>query len=95
MPPATSNKPRGTRRTNKEKSVLEGISKPAIKRLARLAGVNQMSSTVCNDVRESLNEFVERVIKSSMMYSDHAGRKTLTHADLLCALNSIGVRSGK
>lgn len=75
--------------------MLEGISKPAIKRLAKLAGVNQMSSTVCGDVRDSLNEFVERVIKSSMIYSDHAGRKTLTHADLLCALNSMDVGGGK
>lgn len=92
MAPPTKSKQRGPRKTSSEKSILEGISKPAIKRLAKMAGVNQMSSTVCVDVRDSLHKFVERVIRASVIYSDHAGRKTLTHADLMCALNTVGVR---
>ncbi|CAL6008111.1 Histone_H4 [Hexamita inflata] len=63
---------------SKEKDVLTGITKPAIRRLARRGGVKRISSTIYPQTREVLKAFLDVVIRDSLIYTDHAQRKTVT-----------------
>lgn len=56
----------------KEKDVLTGITKPAIRRLARRGGVKRISSTIYPQTREVLKAFLDVVIRDSLIYTDHA-----------------------
>ena len=71
---------------SKEKDVLTGITKPAIRRLARRGGVKRISSTIYPQTREVLKAFLDVVIRDSLIYTDHAQRKTVTSQDVVYAL---------
>ena len=62
----------------KKSGNLEGITKPAIRRLARRGGVKRISGLVYNEVREVLKSFLEGVVKDAVTYTDYARRKTVT-----------------
>ena len=72
---------RKTTRTN-----IEGITKPAIRRLARRGGVKRISTFIYDDTRAVLKNFLESVVKDSVTYSEHAKRKTITALDVVYAL---------
>lgn len=74
----------------KEKDVLTGITKPAIRRLARRGGVKRISSTIYPQTREVLKAFLDVVIRDSLIYTDHAQRKTVTSQDVVYALKRQG-----
>ena len=57
---------------SKDKDVLTGITKPAIRRLARRGGVKRISSTIYPQTREVLKAFLDVVIRDSLIYTDHA-----------------------
>lgn len=40
---------------------IQGITKPAIRRLARRGGVKRISGMIYDDVRRALKQFLERV----------------------------------
>ena len=70
---------------------VQGIStKPAIRRLARRAGVKRISGLVYQETREILRFFLETVIQDAVMYSEHAKRKTVTALDVVYALKRQG-----
>ena len=69
---------------------IEGITKPAIRRLARRGGVKRVSGDVYIHTRKELKEFLEEVVDFSIMYTQHARRKTVTVMDLLYALRKMG-----
>ena len=71
---------------SKDKDVLTGITKPAIRRLARRGGVKRISSTIYPQTREVLKAFLDVVIRDSLIYTDHAQRKTVTSQDVVYAL---------
>lgn len=75
---------------SKEKDVLTGITKPAIRRLARRGGVKRISSTIYPQTREVLKAFLDVVIRDSLIYTDHAQRKTVTSQDVVYALKRQG-----
>ena len=50
------------------RSSLEGITKPAIRRLARRGGVKRISSFIYDDTRQVLKGFLESVVKDSVTY---------------------------
>lgn len=58
-----------------------GITKPAIRRLARRGGVKRISS---------LN-YDESAIRDSVTYTEHAKRKTVTALDVVHALKRQGI----
>lgn len=69
---------------------IQGITKPAIRRLARRGGVKRISGLVYEETRGVLKQFLERVIRDALMYTDHARRKTVTALDVVHALRRNG-----
>lgn len=72
------------------KDTIMGITKPAIRRLARRGGVKRISSLVYEETRSVLRSFLENVIRDSVTYTEHAKRKTVTALDVVHALKRQG-----
>ena len=68
------------KRTSKE--VILGITKPAIRRLARRGGVKRISALI--------RGFLENVVRDAVVYTEHARRKTVTAMDVVYALKRQG-----
>ena len=69
---------------------IQGITKPAIRRLARRGGVKRISGLIYEEVRAVLKSFLESVIRDSVTYTEHAKRKTVTSLDVVYALKRQG-----
>ncbi|OQS01232.1 cysteine protease family C01A [Achlya hypogyna] len=69
---------------------IQGITKPAIRRLARRGGVKRISGLIYEETRGVLKVFLENVIKDSVTYTEHARRKTVTAMDVVYALKRQG-----
>lgn len=69
---------------------IEGITKPALRRLARRGGVKRISSLVYIEMRGNLKTFLEEVLKDAVMYTEYAKRKTVTALDVVYALKKRG-----
>jgi len=54
-----------------------GITKPAIRRLARRAGVKRISGYIYYETRGVLRFFLENVIREAVIYTEHAERPSL------------------
>ena len=81
----------GAKRIHKmTKEVLLGITKPAIRRLARRGGVKRISALIYEETRNVLKMFVENVVRDSVTYTEHARRKTVTAMDVVYALKRQG-----
>jgi histone H3/H4 len=69
---------------------IQGITKPAIRRLARRGGVKRISGDIYEEIRGVLRHFLENVIRDSVTYTEHARRKTVTATDVVYALKRQG-----
>ncbi|PNG99944.1 Histone H4 [Tetrabaena socialis] len=69
---------------------IQGITKPAIRRLARRGGVKRISGLIYEETRTVLKTFLENVIRDSVTYTEHARRKTVTAMDVVYALKRQG-----
>merc|ERR1712034_17165 len=69
---------------------INGITKPAIRRLARRGGVKRISGLIYEETRSVLKSFLENVIRDAVTYTDHARRKTVTSLDVVYALKRQG-----
>jgi histone H4 len=69
---------------------IQGITKPAIRRLARRGGVKRISGLVYEEVRSVLKIFLNSVIHDAIVYTEHAKRKTVTAMDVVYALKKQG-----
>nr|XP_043903097.1 uncharacterized protein LOC122782698 [Solea senegalensis] len=67
-----------------------GITKPAIRRLARRGGVKRISGLIYEETRGVLKVFLENVIRDAVTYTEHAKRKTVTAMDVVYALKRQG-----
>ncbi|KAE8792459.1 histone H4-like [Hordeum vulgare] len=67
-----------------------GITKPAIRRLARRGGVKRISGIVYEETRVVLKLFLEHVIRDVVVYTQHARRKTVIATDVVYALKRQG-----
>ena len=72
------------RKTTKE--VILGITKPAIRRLARRGGVKRISNLIYEETRLVLKDYMETVVKDDVTYTEHAMRKIVTAMDVVYAL---------
>ena len=82
----------GAKRHTKKtiRDTILGVTKPAIRRLARRGGVKRISSLVYEETRAVLKGFLENVIRDSVTYTEHAKRKTVTALDVVYALKRQG-----
>ena len=69
---------------------IQGITKPAIRRLARRGGVKRISGLIYEETRSVLKVFLENVIRDAVTYTEHARRKTVTAMDVVYALKRQG-----
>ncbi|KAK4335619.1 Histone H4 [Rhodotorula toruloides] len=69
---------------------IQGITKPAIRRLARRGGVKRISGLIYEETRGVLKIFLENIIRDSVTYTEHAKRKTVTSLDVVYALKRAG-----
>jgi len=53
---------------------IQGITKPAIGRLARRGGVKRISGLIYEETRGVLKVFLENVIRDAVTYTEHAKR---------------------
>ncbi|XP_064454561.1 uncharacterized protein LOC123841108 isoform X2 [Mirounga angustirostris] len=72
---------------------IQGITKPAIRRLARRGGVKRISGLIYEETRGVLKVFLENVIRDAVTYTEHAKRKTVTAMDVVYALKRQGRRT--
>ena len=72
------------------KDVILGITKPAIRRLARRGGVKRISALIYDETRMVIRQFLENAIKDAIVYADHARRKTITAMDIVYSLKRQG-----
>ena len=69
-----------------------GITKPAIRRLARRGGVKRISGLIYDETRSVLKTFLDGVVRDAVTvtYTEHAKRKTVTAMDVVYALKRQG-----
>ena len=84
----------GAKRHSRERKVLKDnilrVTKPAIRRLARRGGVKRLSGQIYEETRGVLKVFLEEAIRDSIVYMEHARRKTVTGKDVEYALKRQG-----
>mmetsp|Transcript_38769 Transcript_38769/g.63952 ORF Transcript_38769/g.63952 Transcript_38769/m.63952 type:complete len:119 (-) Transcript_38769:69-425(-) len=81
---------KGGRQRKVLKESIQGITKPAIRRLARRGGVKRISGLIYEETRGVLKTFLENVLRDSITYTEHARRKTVTAMDIVYALKRQG-----
>lgn len=69
---------------------IQGITKPAIRRLARRGGVKRLSGLIYDESRNVLKVFLEGIVRDAVTYTEHARRKTVTALDVVFALKRHG-----
>lgn len=72
------------------KEALAGVTKPAIRRLARRGGVKRISGNIYNEIRANAKEFLDNVVRDAVAYTEYARRKTVTAMDVVYALKKHG-----
>lgn len=70
---------------------INGISKPAIKRLLQLGGVVRISGLVYEEIRKMLNDQTSKIVKDMIIFTEHNRRKTVSVEDLEAALDNNGI----
>jgi len=67
-----------------------GVTRGAIRRLARRGGAKRLSALIYDEVRGCLKNFVERVVRDAVAYTEHAKRKTVSASDVVQSLKKSG-----
>ena len=69
---------------------IQGITKPAIRRLARRGGVKRISGLIYEKIRGVLKVSLENMIRDAVAYTEHAKRKTVTAMNVVYSLKRQG-----
>src|SRR5882672_7553379 len=69
---------------------IQGITKPAIRRLARRGGVKRLSGLIYEETRGVLKVFLEKIIRQAIVYTEYSRRKTVTTMDVIYSLKRNG-----
>ena len=81
----------GARRHKKQgRDNLLGITKPALRRLARRGGVKRISGTYYDDMRAVIKGYIQDLVRDAVTYTEHARRKTITAQDVVYAAKRQG-----
>ena len=66
------------------------ISNADIRRLARRGGVKRISGLVYGYTRDILKKYLETIIGTAIIYTQHSGRKTVSVKDIIYSLKHNG-----
>lgn len=69
---------------------ITGVTKPALRRLARRGGVKRINGLVYEETRGVLKGFLTDVIKDAVTYAEHSRRKTIQVMDVVYSLKRRG-----
>jgi len=69
---------------------INGVTKPAIRRMARRGGAKRIAGLLYEETRNTLKTFLNTVIRDSLLYTEHAKRRTVTTGDVAFALSRQG-----
>ncbi len=69
---------------------IQGITKPAIRRLARRGGVKRISGLIYEPARSALVGFLKTHVHDAIMYAQHARRKSVSTMHVVYALKRQG-----
>mgnify|MGYP003572947348 CR=1 len=72
------------------KSNSTSITNGSIKRLARRGGVKRIAGPVYAEVRDIIRSFVDGTVRDATAFAEHAGKKTVSLANILGALKRRG-----
>ncbi|KAH7353637.1 histone-fold-containing protein [Plectosphaerella cucumerina] len=72
------------------KDTITGITKPAIRRLARRGGVKRISASIYDEVRVAIKLRLESILKDCVAYTEYRNAKTVTVHDVIFSLKRIG-----
>ncbi|OEL28757.1 Histone H4 [Dichanthelium oligosanthes] len=69
---------------------IQGITKPTIRRLASRGGIKRISGLIYEETHGVLKVFLENIVRDTIIYTEHARRKTVTVMDVVYALERQG-----
>jgi len=69
---------------------VQGITKVAIRRLARRAGVKRIPGVAYGETDGVVETFIMNVLHSALANAEHANRQTVTATDIVYALKQLG-----
>jgi len=72
------------------KDVIQGITNDAIKRLAHKGGVKTISALIYEETRGVMKVELEKIIKDTVTFTEHANRHRVQVSDVLAALDHAG-----
>ena len=67
----------------------DAFSRPPTNHSCR-GGVKRISNGIYGETRVALRDFLEKVLKQALVYTDSAHRKTVTAMDIVYALKNMG-----
>ena len=69
---------------------IDRITNPAIRRISRRAGIKRINAGLYNEVRQNMDEFLQKILFAATTYTKHARRVTTTLLDVQHALKFEG-----
>ena len=70
---------------------VQGITRPAIRRLANRAGIERCSTGVYEETRDLIKQALERILSKVVVFTQTARRRTIKVEDLENALELMGI----
>lgn len=80
------------KRHRKQSGLTDSISKPAIRRIARRAGVRRVGGGCFKEINNAAREYIRDTLSIACIYATHAKRKTITCSDILHSLKRMGIK---
>ena len=80
---------KGKRHHKVTQQIAQNITKPAIRRLARRAGIKRISALIYTETRYALIGFLENVLRQTSIYADHAKKQTMSAWHVVLALKQM------
>lgn len=69
---------------------IQGLTNPAMRRLARRAGIKRIRADFYATIRGETKGFLEKLIHNATTFVEHAKRTTVTHRDIKEGLRILG-----
>ncbi|TDZ14492.1 Histone H4 [Colletotrichum orbiculare MAFF 240422] len=82
--------PGGKRHRKIVKDTIHGITKPAIRRIARRGGVKRISTTIYGEARDALKARLTTILGDCIKFVEYRNAKTVTVLDVIHALRRLG-----
>jgi histone H3 len=73
---------------------IQGITKPALERICRTAGIKRISGLCYEDMRGILKVFMENMLRVAVAHTEQVRRKTVELPDLQVAMSIAGLYLG-